>query len=135
MLLAVVGFAAGHSMGWLHSNPETGARLSTVALFVFFSLNLLLEHSICFPCPARRQRGIMLFMSESRAQRYLDWLRGTVCNGGLLVACLSSATLRPVENFPPTCCCAVASEDSRMVQFAHSLAWMSLLRTLSSPTN
>src|SRR5579863_8199065 len=78
MLLAAIGLRAGHSMGWLGRNAETGQLgLATVALYVFFSLNLLLGTFNLLPVPPLDgSAGIMLFMSEARAQRYLDWLRG-----------------------------------------------------------
>jgi Zn-dependent protease len=103
MLLAVVGLRAGRGMGWLQTNPETGQPgLATVALFVFFSLNLLLGTFNLFPVPPLDgSAGIMLFMSESRAQRYLDWLRGnSFAMVGLLVGLLVFRYLYgPVENF------------------------------------
>jgi Zn-dependent protease len=103
MLLAVVGLRAGRGMGWLQSNPETGQPgLATVALFVFFSLNLLLGTFNLLPVPPLDgSAGIMLLMSESRAQRYLDWLRGnSFAMVGLLVGLLVFRYLYgPVENF------------------------------------
>src|SRR5882762_8912039 len=78
MLLAAAGLRVGQSVGWLQRNPETGQpNLLTVVLFVFFSLNLLLGTFNLLPVPPLDgSAGIMLFMSENRAQRYLDWLRG-----------------------------------------------------------
>jgi Zn-dependent protease len=103
MLLAVVGLRAGRGMGWLETNPETGRPgLATMALFVFFSLNLLLGTFNLLPVPPLDgSAGIMLFMSESRAQRYLDWLRGnSFAMVGLLVGLLVFRYLYgPVENF------------------------------------
>jgi len=103
MLLAAVGLRVGHSMGWLHTNLETGhPDLLTVALFVFFSLNLLLGTFNLLPVPPLDgSAGIMLFMSESRAQRYLDWLRGnSFAMVGLLVGLLVFRYFYgPVENF------------------------------------
>src|SRR5712671_6574574 len=66
------------------------ADLPTLALFVFFSLNLLLGTFNLLPVPPLDgSAGIMLFMSESRAQRYLDWLRGhSYAMVGLLVGLL-----------------------------------------------
>jgi Zn-dependent protease len=88
MLLAVAGLHLGRGMGWLERNPETGhLNLLTVVLLVFFSLNLLLGTFNLLPVPPLDgSAGIMLFMSESRAQRYLDWLRGnSFAMVGLLV--------------------------------------------------
>jgi Zn-dependent protease len=103
MLLAVVGLRAGRGMGWLQTNSATGQPgLATVALFVFFSLNLLLGTFNLLPVPPLDgSAGIMLFMSESRAQRYLDWLRGnSFAMVGLLVGLLVFRYLYgPVENF------------------------------------
>ena len=103
MLLAVVGLRAGRGMGWLHTNPQTGQPdLATVSLFVFFSLNLLLGTFNLLPVPPLDgSAGIMLFMGESRAQRYLDWLRGnSFAMVGLLVGLLVFRYFYgPVENF------------------------------------
>jgi Zn-dependent protease len=103
MLLAVVGLRVGQSMGWLHENPETGRpSLAIVVLLVFFSLNLLLGTFNLLPVPPLDgSAGIMLFMSESRAQRYLDWLRGnSFAMVGLLVGLLVFRYFYgPVENF------------------------------------
>ena len=102
MLLAVVGLRVGQSMGWLY-NPETGhPNLAGAALWVFFSLNLLLGTFNLLPVPPLDgSAGIMLFMSESRAQRYLDWLRGnSFAMVGLLVGLLVFRYFYgPVENF------------------------------------
>jgi Zn-dependent protease len=78
MLLAALGLRAGYAMGWLHPDPLTGQRdFATMALLAFFSLNLLLGSFNLLPVPPLDgSAAIMLFMSEERAQRYLDWLRG-----------------------------------------------------------
>lgn len=103
MLLAVVGLRAGRAMGWLQPNAETGQPgLATVALFVFFSLNLLLGTFNLLPVPPLDgSAGIMLFMSEKRAQQYLDWLRGnSFAMVGLLVGLVVFRYFYgPVENF------------------------------------
>ena len=103
MLLAAIGLRLGQSMGWLQRNPETGLpNLLAVALSVFFSLNLLLGTFNLLPVPPLDGSvGIMLFMSESRAQRYLDWLRGnSYAMVGLLVGLLVFRYFYgPVENF------------------------------------
>src|SRR6202048_368577 len=103
MLLAVVGLRTGRSMGWLHQNPETGQpNLAAVVLLVFFSLNLLLGTFNLLPVPPLDgSAGIMLFMSESTARRYLDWLRGnSYAMLGLLVGLLVFRYFYgPVENF------------------------------------
>jgi Zn-dependent protease len=103
MLLAAIGLRLGQGMGWLQRNPETGLpNLLAVALSVFFSLNLLLGTFNLLPVPPLDgSAGIMLFMSESRAQRYLDWLRGnSYAMVGLLVGLLVFRYFYgPVENF------------------------------------
>ena len=106
MLLAAIGLRLGQSMGWLQRNPETGLpNLLAVALSVFFSLNLLLGTFNLLPVPPLDgSAGIMLFMSESRAQRYLDWLRGnSYAMVGLLVGLhVFRYFYGPVENFATT---------------------------------
>ena len=79
MLLAVVGLRLGSAMHWLGRDPNTGrADFPTVILFVFFSLNLLLGTFNLLPVPPLDgSTAIMLFMSENRAHKYLDWLRGS----------------------------------------------------------
>jgi len=103
MLLAAIGLRVGHALGWLQSNPETGQpNLLTVVLLVFFSLNLLLGTFNLLPVPPLDgSAGIMLFMSERRAQSYLDWLRGnSFAMVGLLVGLLVFRYFYgPVENF------------------------------------
>ena len=103
MLLATVGLRLGHSMGWLQRNVDTGQpNLLTVVLLVFFSLNLLLGTFNLLPVPPLDgSAGTMLFMSEDRAQRYLDWLRGnSFAMVGLLVGLLVFRYFYgPVENF------------------------------------
>lgn len=91
MLLAAAGLHAGASFGWLHTDLETGRRdFPTVLLLIFFSLNLLLGTFNLIPAPPLDgSTGIMLFMSEKSALRYLDWLRGNnYAMVGLLVALL-----------------------------------------------
>jgi Zn-dependent protease len=103
MLLAAIGLRVGFSMGWLHENPDTlQPNLPMLVLLVFFSLNLLLGTFNLLPVPPLDgSAGIMLFMSESNAQRYLDWLRGnSYAMLGLLVGLLVFRYFyAPVENF------------------------------------
>jgi len=103
MLLAVLGLRVGQSMGWLHRDPVTGRpELAMLTLLVFFSLNLLLGTFNLLPVPPLDGgTGIMLFMSESRAQGYLDWLRGnSFAMLGLVVGLLLFRYFYgPVENF------------------------------------
>ncbi|PYT53415.1 MAG: hypothetical protein DMG43_09045 [Acidobacteria bacterium] len=92
MLVAASGLRLGWSMGWLHEDPLTGRPdFASNVLSAFFSLNLLLGTFNLLPVPPLDgSTGIMLFMSENRAQRYLDWLRGnSYAMVGLLVAVLA----------------------------------------------
>ncbi|HET8923311.1 MAG TPA: site-2 protease family protein [Candidatus Acidoferrum sp.] len=91
MLLAAAGLRIGGAMHWLGSNPQTGSPdFAAVTLFIFFSLNLLLGTFNLLPVPPLDgSTGIMLLMSENRAQKYLDWLRGnSFAMLGLLVGLL-----------------------------------------------
>jgi Zn-dependent protease len=78
MILAAVGLRTGLSLHWLGLNQETGKPdFAMATLWIFFLLNLLLGtfNLLPFP-PLDGSTGIMLFMSENRAHKYLDWLRG-----------------------------------------------------------
>ena len=89
MLLAVGGLQIGARAGWFHPDPFTGHRdLAATTLLIFFSLNLLLGTFNLLPvAPLDGSTVILLFMKESTAQRYLDWLRGnSFAMAGLLVA-------------------------------------------------
>ncbi len=79
MLIAAVALRLGWSQGWLHEDPRTGnPDFASSVLGAFFSLNLLLGTFNLLPVPPLDgSTAIMLFMSETRSQRYLDWLRGT----------------------------------------------------------
>lgn len=103
MLLAAGGIRLGHAFGLLHADPQTNqAGFAEVALYVFFSLNLLLGTFNLLPVPPLDgSTGIMLLMSEQRAHRYLDWLRGnSYATLGLLVGLLLFRYLyEPVEAF------------------------------------
>ena len=103
MLLAAVGLRLGSALGWLHRNPLTGGYdLPTTVLLAFFFLNLLLGTFNLLPVPPLDgSTGIMLLMSEQRAQRYLDWLRGSsYAMLGLVLALLAFRYVySPIENF------------------------------------
>src|SRR6266436_6056435 len=91
MLIAAVILRLGWAYHLLHVNDANGhADFATSALGVFFFLNLLLGTFNLLPVPPLDgSTGIMLFMGESRAQRYLDWLRGnSYAMAGLLVGML-----------------------------------------------
>ena len=104
MLLAAIALRVGISQGWLTAGASTGGvAFATNVLFAFFSLNLLLGtfNLIPFP-PLDGSSGIMLLMSEKRAQRYLDTLSnsGSYRWIGLLVAFYVFRYLYgPVEGF------------------------------------
>lgn len=103
MLLAAAGLHIARAMGHLGFDPGTGRTdLLTTTLLVFFFLNLLLGTFNLLPVPPLDgSAGIMLVMSENRAQRYLDWLRGnSYAMVGLLVGLLVFRYFYgPVEQF------------------------------------
>ena len=103
MLLSVILLRVGSSMGWAHWDRYTGPHgFVAVFLMVFFSLNLLLGIFNLLPAPPLDgSTAIMLFMSESRAQGYLDWIRGgTFALPGILVSLLAFRYIYPpVEQF------------------------------------
>lgn len=103
MLLAAAGLRIARATGHLGIDPGTGRTdLLTTTLLVFFFLNLLLGTFNLLPVPPLDgSAGIMLFMSENRAQRYLDWLRGnSYAMVGLLVGLLVFRYFYgPVEQF------------------------------------
>ena len=75
MLIAAIALRVGTAQGWLHTYPQPG--FAENLLGAMFSLNLLLGTFNLFPvAPLDGSTAIMLFMGETRAQRYLDWLRG-----------------------------------------------------------
>jgi Zn-dependent protease len=89
MLIAAVALRLGSSQGWLHDDPVTGKPdFASSVLGAFFSLNLLLGTFNLLPVPPLDgSSAIMLFMGETRSQRYLDWLRGnSYAMVGLLLA-------------------------------------------------
>lgn len=81
----------------------TGApSFLAVTLSVIFSLNLLLGTFNLLPVPPLDgSTAVMVFMSENRAQRYLDWIRGnSYAMAGLLVGLLLFRQIYPyVESF------------------------------------
>jgi Zn-dependent protease len=103
MLLAALGLRIGSNMGWLDRDPVTGRpTLLMLTLFVFFSLNLLLGVFNLLPAPPLDgSTVIMLFMTERRALRYLEWLRGNsfAMLGLLAVLLVFNYLYRPVEEF------------------------------------
>ena len=100
MLIGAAGLRIGSSLGWLHWQPGEPPNFVIVTLYVLFSLNLLLGVFNLLPlAPLDGSAGIMLFMSESTAQRYLDWLReSSYARLGLLVGLLAFRYLYgPIE--------------------------------------
>jgi Zn-dependent protease len=75
-------------MGWLQGSFAGHAGPLEIVLKVFFYLNLLLGVFNLLPVPPLDgSAGIMLFMSDSGARAYLDWLRASPYRlVGLLVA-------------------------------------------------
>jgi Zn-dependent protease len=103
MLLAALGLRIGTAIGWLQrASFSEPSGLATVTLMIFFSLNLLLGTFNLFPVPPLDgSTAVMLFMTEKRALRYLEWLRGnSFAMLGLLVALLVFRYFyAPVEEF------------------------------------
>ena len=98
MLLAVVALRVGIYFQLFHRDPVTGApSLVGIVLRVVFFLNLLLGTFNLLPVPPLDgSTGIMVFMSEERAQRYLDWIRGSnYAMAGLLVGMLVFREIYP----------------------------------------
>src|SRR5260221_4411279 len=91
MLLAVAALLGGMALHLFRPDPVTGAEsFSETVLKVVFFLNLLLGTFNLLPVPPLDgSTGIMLFMSETQAQKYLDWIRGnSFAMAGLLVGML-----------------------------------------------
>jgi Zn-dependent protease len=101
MLLAAVALRLGSAYQWLHVDETTGrADFPTSVLGVFFFLNLLLGTFNLLPVPPLDgSTGIMLFMTENHAHRYLDWLRGnSYAMVGLVVAVFGfQYVFQPIE--------------------------------------
>lgn len=98
MLLAVVAIRGTRSFHLFHRDPATGApNFVAIVLTVVFSLNLLLGTFNLLPVPPLDgSTGIMVFMSEDRAHRYLDWIRGnSFAMAGLLVGLLVFRKIYP----------------------------------------
>jgi Zn-dependent protease len=89
-LLMLIGAVGLRTLNWLRL-PGEGLGFLVLFLIVLFRLNLLLGLFNLLPlAPLDGSAGIMLFMSESGAQRYLDWLReSSYARLGLLVGLLA----------------------------------------------
>jgi Zn-dependent protease len=88
MFIAAMALRVGWTYHWLRVDDNGRADFPASVLGVFFFLNLLLGTFNLLPVPPLDgSTGIMLFMSENRAHRYLDWLRGnSYAMVGLVVA-------------------------------------------------
>jgi Zn-dependent protease len=96
MSLAVAGIYAGANFG-LFQNEAWGPFARHV-LIVFFALNLLLGIFNLVPAPPLDgSAAIMLFMSEERARRYLDWLHEG--NFGLIALLITIVGFRYIYPF------------------------------------
>ncbi len=87
MLLAAFALRTGRALDLFHRQSNGNYNFLFTALFTMFMLNLLLGTFNLLPVPPLDgSTAIMLFMSESGAQKYLDWLRGnSFAFAGLLV--------------------------------------------------
>jgi len=97
MVIAAILLRAGWHQGWLHQNG-----FAENLIWAFFSLNLLLGTFNLLPVtPLDGSTAIMLFMPETRAARYLDWLRGNQYGIlGLVVALVGFRYIYgPIEAF------------------------------------
>jgi len=98
MLLAALAIRATRGFHSVLFDPTTGApNFLAVTLSVIFSLNLLLGTFNLLPVPPLDgSTGVMILMSENRAQRYLDWIRGnSYAMAGLLVGLLLFRQIYP----------------------------------------
>jgi Zn-dependent protease len=101
MLIAVLLLHVGWTYHWLRTDETGRADFPTTVLGVFFFLNLLLGSFNLLPVPPLDgSTGIMLFMSETRALRYLNWLRGnSYAMVGLLLGIVTFRYIfGPIEN-------------------------------------
>jgi Zn-dependent protease len=102
MLIAAVLIRVGLSSGWLHSSLYERPGMLDIILNAFFRLNLLLGIFNLFPVPPLDgSTGIMVFMGQDTARRYMNWLRTTPYRSlGLLAAVLAFRYFyAPVEAF------------------------------------
>jgi Zn-dependent protease len=100
-ILMLIGAIGLRTLAWLRV-PGEGIGFLVATLYAMFSLNLLLGTFNLLPlAPLDGSTGILLFMSESTAQRYLDWLReSSYARLGLLVGLLAFRYLYgPIESF------------------------------------
>jgi len=98
-ILMFIGAVGLRTLAWMQV-PGEGVGFLVVTLLAMFKLNLLLGVFNLLPlAPLDGSAGIMFFMSESTAQRYLDWLReSSYARLGLLVGLLGFRYLYgPIE--------------------------------------
>ena len=97
MVIAAIALRLGWTQGWLHQSS-----FAENLIWALFSLNLLLGTFNLLPVtPLDGSTAIMLFMGETRAQRYLDWLRGNSYGVlGLVIALFAFPYVyTPIESF------------------------------------
>ena len=102
MGIAAILIRVGLGSGWLGSSPDGRPGMLDIILIAFFRLNLLLGIFNLFPVPPLDgSTGVMVFMDDSTARRYMNWLRTTPYRSlGLLVALLAFRYFyAPVEKF------------------------------------
>lgn len=102
MFLAVLALRVGSYLHWFSRDTAGHPDFFLATLGAFFYLNLLLGTFNLLPvAPLDGSTGIMLFMSERTAQKYLDWLRGSgFAMVGLLIGLLVFRNYyRYVESF------------------------------------
>jgi Zn-dependent protease len=98
MLLATLAIRGGRVFQLFHRDPQSGSpNLLFTVLTTTFLMNLLLGTFNLLPVPPLDgSTGIMLLMSEDRAQRYLDWIRGNNFGmAGLLIGLLVFRQIYP----------------------------------------
>jgi Zn-dependent protease len=98
MLLATLAIRGGRFFQLFHRDPQSGSpNLLFTVLTTTFLMNLLLGTFNLLPVPPLDgSTGIMLLMSEDRAQRYLDWIRGNNFGmAGLLIGLLVFRQIYP----------------------------------------
>ncbi len=99
MIVAALAIRIGGSYHLFAIDPVTrNPGFVFQILFIFFSLNLLLGTFNLLPVPPLDgSTGIMVLMTEDRAQRYLDWIRGnSFAMAGLLVGLVIFQRIFPV---------------------------------------